>query len=49
MAKGVSIKFRSYSETVPRLLDLINLKKELKKHSKIVLKPHLGEIKGEKT
>lgn len=42
MAKGVSIKFRSYSETVPRLLELINLGKELKKHSKIVLKPYLS-------
>jgi len=49
MAKGVSIKFRSYSETVPRLLELINLGKELKKHTKIVLKPHLREIKGDKT
>lgn len=49
MAKGVSIKFRSYSETVPRLLELINLGKEIKKHSKIVLKPHLTAIEGEKT
>jgi uncharacterized protein (DUF362 family) len=49
MAKGVSIKFRSYSETVPRILELINLGKELKKHSKIVLKPHVRDIEGEKT
>ena len=49
MAKGVSIKFRSYSETVPRLLELINLGKEIKKHSKIVLKPYLSVIEGEKT
>lgn len=49
MAKGVSIKFRSYSETIPRILELINLGKELKKHSKIVLKSHLGAIEGEKT
>ncbi len=49
MAKGVSIKFRSYSETVPRILELINLGKELKKHSKIILKPSLSEIDGEKT
>jgi uncharacterized protein (DUF362 family) len=41
MIKGVSIKFKSYEETIPKLLDLINLKKELKKHSKIVLKPSL--------
>ncbi len=49
MAKGVSIKFRSYHETVPRLLELINLGKELKKHSKIILKPSLKPIIGEKT
>ncbi|MEM4259447.1 MAG: DUF362 domain-containing protein [Candidatus Pacearchaeota archaeon] len=49
MAKGVSIKFRSYSETIPRLLELINLSKELKKYSKIVLKPYLREAEGEKT
>jgi len=41
MVKGVSIKFKSYQETIPKLLDLINLKSELKKHSKIVLKPTL--------
>ncbi len=41
MAKGVSIKFKSYQETVPRLLDLIKLSQELKKHKKIVLKPNL--------
>jgi uncharacterized protein (DUF362 family) len=49
MAKGVSIKFRSYSETVPRILELINLGKEIKKHSKIVLKPVLKIAKGEKS
>lgn len=48
MAKGVSIKFRSYSETVPRLLELINLGKELKKHSKIILKPYIRPDEGEK-
>ncbi len=49
MAKGVSIKFRTYSETIPRLLELINLSKELKKHSKIVLKPSLKPLVGEKS
>ncbi len=49
MAKGVSIKFRSYSETIPRLLELINLGKELKKHSKIILKPSLKPMEGEKS
>ncbi len=41
MVKGVSIRFKSYEETVPKLLDIINLKKELKKYDKIVLKPSL--------
>ncbi|MCU0642288.1 MAG: DUF362 domain-containing protein [archaeon] len=42
MAKGISIKFRSYPETLSSLLKVINLEKELKKHSKIVLKPYLA-------
>ncbi len=41
MVKGVAVKFKSYEETIPKLLDLINLKKELKKYDKIVLKPAL--------
>ena len=41
MAKGAAIKFKSYSETVPELLKLLNLQKELKKYDKIILKPHL--------
>jgi uncharacterized protein (DUF362 family) len=49
MAKGASIKFRSYSETIPRILELINLGKELKKHSKIILKPSLRPVVGEKS
>lgn len=49
MAKGVSIKFRSYSETIPRLLELINLSKELKKYSKIILKPSILKFEGEKS
>ena len=35
------MKFQNYAETVPRLLDILNLKKELKKYDKIVLKPTL--------
>ena len=49
MAKGVSIKFKSYSETIPRLLDLLKLQRELKKYDKIVLKPFLSENKEEST
>ena len=41
MAKGVSVKFKSYADTIPRLLDVIKLNDELKKHNKIVLKPFL--------
>lgn len=48
MAKGISIKFRSYPETLASLLKVINLEKELKKHSKIVLKPYLG-VSADKT
>ncbi len=49
MAKGVSIRFKSYNETVPKLLDLIKLGSELKKHNKIILKPHLSEDKEKTT
>jgi uncharacterized protein (DUF362 family) len=41
MAKGVAIKFKSYNETIPKLLELIKFQNELGKHSRIVLKPHL--------
>jgi uncharacterized protein (DUF362 family) len=43
MAKGVSIKFKSYSETVPALLETLNLSKELKKHNKIIILPSISE------
>ncbi len=42
MAKGVSIKFKSYAETIPKLLNLIKFDQEIKKHSKIILKPNLS-------
>lgn len=41
MAKGASIKFKSYEESVPKLLELLKLNKEIKKYDKIVLKPFL--------
>lgn len=41
MAKGISIKFKSYEDTVPRILQLIKLDDEIKKHEKVVLKPAL--------
>lgn len=49
MAKGVSIKFRSYSETIPKFLSLIKLDNELKKHNKIVLKPSLKNSSSKNT
>lgn len=41
MAKGISVKLKTYSDTIPKLLNLIKLNEELKKHNKIVLKPYL--------
>lgn len=49
MAKGVSIKFKSYKDTVPKLLSLIKLDKELKKYEKIILKPSLRNEKSRNT
>lgn len=49
MAKGVSIKFSSYEETIPKLLKLLKLDEELKKHSKIILKPNLKNSESETT
>lgn len=42
MAKGVSIKFKSYGESVSKLLELIKLKTEIQKHGQIILMPHLS-------
>jgi len=41
MAKGASIKFKSYRETIPQILGLLKLDREIKKYDKIVLKPFL--------
>lgn len=38
MAKGAAIKFTSYDDSVSRLLNLLDLKNELKKYDSIVLK-----------
>jgi len=46
MIKGVSVKLKSYDETIPKLLKLVKFHDELKKHEKILLKPNL--ISGEK-
>lgn len=49
MVKGVAIKFSSYQETVPKLLKLIKFDQELKKHSRVVIKPHLLADSSEKS
>ena len=41
MVKGVSIKFKSYFETVPKLLEITQLGNLIKKHNSILLKPSL--------
>jgi uncharacterized protein (DUF362 family) len=45
MVKGVSVRFKSYTETIPNLLKLIKFDSEIKRHDKIALKPNL--IKGD--
>jgi len=49
MVKGISIRLKSYEETVPKILELIKLDKELKKHSKIILKPSLKNSESKNT
>lgn len=41
MTKGASIKFKSYEETVPQILNLLKVQNELKKYDKIILKPQI--------
>lgn len=48
MAKGIGVSFRTYSETIPKLLQLIGLENELKKHSRIILKPSLNADESKK-
>ncbi|MEK6854801.1 MAG: DUF362 domain-containing protein [Nanoarchaeota archaeon] len=43
MVNGASIKFKSYQETLPKILDLLKLQRELKKYDKIVIKPFITE------
>lgn len=49
MAGGASIQFQSYPESVPRLLEILGLDKELKKHHTIILKPTLKNSLAEST
>jgi uncharacterized protein (DUF362 family) len=41
MVKGLAVKLKSYEETIPKVLSLIKLADELKKHKNIILKVHL--------
>ena len=41
MVKGLAVKLVSYNETIPKVLNLVKLGEELKKHKNIVLKVHL--------
>ena len=43
MTKGVSAKFVSYSDTIPRLLKLLKFDVELQEHDKIVIKPFMRD------
>lgn len=43
MVKGASIKFSSYEESVPKILNLLKVGNELKKYDKIVLKPFIKD------
>lgn len=49
MAKGISIKFNSYVQTMPKLLQLIKFEKEIQKHDKIILKPSLKNNESQST
>ncbi len=42
MVKGVSIKFKSYGESVSKILEVLKVEKEIKKYDKIILKPYLA-------
>lgn len=46
MAKGASIKFVSYEETIPKVSDLLKLDRGLKLNNKIILKPFLIDHEG---
>ena len=41
MVKGLAVKLKSYEETIPKVLTLIKLADELKKHKNIIIKVHL--------
>ena len=44
MAKGLSVNFSSYGDTIPKLLTLVNLEREIKKYSSVVIKPFISSL-----
>ena len=49
MPKGISVKFKSYKETVSNLLKVIKLGDELKNHKRIIIKPSLRHAYAKNT
>lgn len=49
MVKGVSVKFVSYAETIPKMLKVIKFPEILKKQSRIILKPNIQSESGKNT
>ncbi len=49
MVKGVAVNFSSYVDTIPKVLKLIKLDNELKKHDRIVIKVNLSKEDTSKT
>src|SRR3989338_5175450 len=49
MVKGVSIKFKSYEETIPRFLQVIKFDQVIKGKPSIVLKPSLKHSTAQNT
>ena len=44
MANGASIKFTTYEESVPKLLKILGIGRQLKKYDRIVLKPFVRDL-----
>lgn len=49
MTKGLSMRYNSYEDTLPKLLRLLKLDKELKKYHTIILKPTITQNKESST
>ena len=49
MVKGISVKFKTYQESVPAILKVIKLEEELKNHNTLILKPALKHAYAKNT